>query len=148
MKKTFLAIAVIAASATAALSADDPIAQRKALMQANGGAAGLSAGMMKGEIDYSPAAGKAAITALHATAMTFGDFFPEGSDMGADTKASPKIWEDPAAFEAELAKFQSATAAAVQASGRAGPADLDAFKAAVGPVLGTCKSCHESFQIK
>lgn len=148
MKKTVLAFSVVAATAVAAFASDDPIASRKALMQGNGAAAGLSAGMMKGEIAYSPAAAKAAIAALNATAMTFGDYFPEGSDMGADTKASPKIWEDPDGFQAELAKFQSATAAAVQASGREGPADMEAFKAAVGPVLGTCKSCHEGYQIQ
>lgn len=148
VKKTIAALALLAAGAATALAADDPIAARKALMQANGGAAGLSAGMMKGEIAYSPAAGKAAITALHATAMTFGDYFPEGSDMGVDTKASPKIWEDPDGFQAELDKFKSATDAAMQASGRGGPGDIEAFKAAIGPVLGTCKSCHEGYQIQ
>jgi cytochrome c556 len=148
VKKTVLALSLIAASAVAAFAADDPIAVRKALMDANGGAAGLSAGMMKGEIAYSPAAGKAAITSFHASAMAFGDFFPEGSDMGADTHASPKIWEDRAGFDAELAKFQAASAAAMQASGRDGPADLAAFQAAVGPVLGTCKSCHQSYQVR
>ncbi len=148
MKKTVLALSIVAATAVAAFAADDPIAARKAIMQGNGAAAGVAAGMMKGEIDYNPAAAKLAIASLNAAAMTFGDYFPEGSDMGADTTASPKIWEDPEGFKAELAKFQSATAAAMQASGKAGPADLDAFKAAVGPVLGTCKSCHEGYRIQ
>ncbi|GAB4360702.1 MAG: cytochrome c [Oricola sp.] len=148
MKKTVLALSMVAATAVAAFAADDPIAARKALMQANGAAAGVSGGMMKGEIAYNPAVAKAAIAALHASAMTFGDYFPEGSDMGADTTAAPKIWEDPDGFKAELAKFRSATDAAMQASGKDGPADLDAFKAAVGPVLGTCKSCHEGYRVK
>lgn len=148
VKKTLLTLSLIAVTATAAFAADDPIAVRKALMQSNGAAAGLSAGMMKKEIDYSPAAGKAAIAALHGTAEAFGDFFPEGSDMGADTKASAAIWEDSEGWQAELDKFKSAAAAAVEASGRAGPADLEAFQAAVGPILGTCKSCHEKFQTR
>ena len=63
MQKTLITLSLIAATATAAFAADDPIAVRKSLMQANGAAAGLSAGMMKKEIDYSPAAGKAAIAA-------------------------------------------------------------------------------------
>lgn len=148
MQKTLIALSVIAATATAAFAADDPIAVRKALMQSNGAAAGLSAGMMKKEIDYSPSAGKAAIAALHGTAEAFGDFFPEGSDMGADSKAAPAIWEDAAGWQAELDKFKAATVAAMEASGREGPADLEAFQAAVGPVLGTCKSCHEKFQTR
>ena len=36
----------------------------------------------------------------------------------------------------------------MQASGKDGPADLDAFKAAVGPIFGTCKSCHEGYQVR
>lgn len=148
MKKSLLALSLIAACTTVAFASDDPIATRKALMDNNGAAAGLSAGMMKGEIPYSPAAGKAAIAAFHATAMSFGDYFPEGSDMGADTKAAPAIWEDAAGFKAELAAFLGATDKAMQASGRSGPADLDAFKAAVGPILGECRACHEKFQTR
>lgn len=148
MQKTLIALSLIAATATAAFAADDPIAVRKALMQSNGAAAGLAAGMMKKEIDYSPAAGKAAIAALHATAEAYGDFFPEGSDMGADTRAAAAIWENPEGWQAELDKFKSVSMAAMEASGRAGPADLEAFQAAVGPILGTCKSCHEKFQTR
>ncbi|WP_223477147.1 c-type cytochrome [Oricola indica] len=148
MKKTIFAFSLIAATTATAFAADDPIAVRKSLMQSNGAAAGASAGMMKKEIDYSPAVGKAAIAAFHASAEAFGDYFPEGSDMGADTRASAKIWEDPDGFKAELDKFKTAAAAAMEASGREGPADLEAFQAAVGPILGTCRSCHEGYQTR
>nr|WP_306306754.1 cytochrome c [Nitratireductor aquibiodomus] len=40
------------------------------------------------------------------------------------------------------------TAAAVEASGKDGPADLAAFQAAIGPVFGNCKSCHENFRVQ
>lgn len=148
MKKTVLTLSLIAAGTLTAFASEDPVATRKALMQSNGAAAGVSAGLMKGEIDYTPAVGKNAIAALYAVSLTFGDYFPEGSDMAADTKASAKIWEDTAAWQAELDKFAAATTAAMDASGRAGPADLDAFKAVIGPVLGTCRSCHEGFQTR
>ena len=36
----------------------------------------------------------------------------------------------------------------MEAAGEDGPADLAAFKAAVGPVLGNCKSCHESYRVR
>lgn len=148
MNKTILALSLIATTATAAFAADDPIAVRKAQMQANGAAAGASAGMMKKEIDYNPAVAKAALASFNAVSMSFGDYFPEGSDMGADTKAAAAIWEDAAGWQAELDKFKTAAAAAMEASGRAGPADLAAFQGAVGPILGTCKSCHEKFQTR
>ena len=38
MQKTLIALSLIAATATAAFAADDPIAVRKALMQSNGAA--------------------------------------------------------------------------------------------------------------
>jgi len=129
-------------------AADDPIAVRKAVMQSVGAAAGLGGGMMKGEVAYSPAAGKSAIASMNAAAVSYGDFFPEGSETGGDTTAAPAIWEDRAGFDAELAKFASATGSAMQASGKDGPADLDAFKAAFGPVLQSCKSCHEGYRVK
>ncbi len=131
-----------------ALSAEDPVATRKALMQNNGAAAALAGGMMKGEIAYSPAAGKAAIAAINATAVTMGDYFPGGSDTDPSTTASPKIWEDMAGFQEEVASLQAATAAALEVSGKAGPADLAAFQEAMGPILGTCRACHEGYRVQ
>lgn len=148
MKSFLIALGLVAATVTTVTAADDPVAARKALMQSVGAAAGTSGAMLKGELDYSPAVGKAAIASINATAMVFGDYFPEGSDMAADTTAAPKIWEDRAGFDAEIAKLKEAVAAATAASGKDGPADLDAFKTAMTPVLGTCKSCHEGYRVK
>ena len=94
------------ALATHSLAADDPIAVRQALMDNNGAAAALAGGMLKDEIPYNPVVGKAVIDALSATALAYGSFFPEGSVDPARSQASPKIWEDAAGFQAELAKFQ------------------------------------------
>lgn len=148
MRKLVVALSAAVITATTAYAADDPIAVRKALMQSMGASAGLAGGMMKGEIDYNPVAAKAALAAINATASSFGDFFPEGSDMGANTTASPKIWEDMAGFNEKLDGLKSAAAAGVAASGKDGPADLDAFKAAMGPIFGTCKGCHEAYRVK
>jgi cytochrome c556 len=148
MKKIALAAsAVMLSVATAAMAANDPIETRKDLMEANGAAAAVAAAMLKGELDYNPAVAKSAIRTLDATAHAFGAFFPEGSDKG-DTKASPKIWGDMAGFQKHLAKFQADADAAAKASGKDGPADLAAFKAAITPVFGNCKSCHQDFRLK
>ncbi|MEC9402338.1 MAG: cytochrome c, partial [Pseudomonadota bacterium] len=80
-------------------------------------------------------------------ALTFGDYFPAGSDQG-ETGAAAAIWENPDGFSAELAKFADATSKAFEASGKDGPADVEAFKAAMGPVFGSCKSCHETYRKK
>lgn len=151
MLKSWKFVSIVALSTLAGLgsvnAADDPIATRQAIMSSVGAAAGLGGGMMKGGIDYTPAAGKAAIAAMRAASVSFGDYFPEGSESG-DTEAAPAIWSDRAGFDAEIAKFVAASEKAMAASGRPGPADLDAFKAVFGPVLGSCKSCHEGFRVK
>ncbi|MDN2566372.1 cytochrome c [Aquibium sp. A9E412] len=147
MKKAVFALSVLALSATATVAADDPIAVRKALMQANAGAAGVSAAMLKGEMDYNPAVAKAALATFYGVASAFGDYFPEGSDAG-DTRAAPAIWEDMDGFQAAVGEFRSDAMAGVQAAGENGPADREAFQAAVGPVLENCRSCHEDYQLK
>jgi cytochrome c556 len=149
-KPRLWAIVSIAIAASRARSLRRTMIQlvtRQAIMSSVGAAAGLGGGLMKGEIAYSPAAGKAAIAAMRAASLTFGDYFPDGSNTG-DTEAAPAIWDNRAGFDAEIAKFAAATGTAMEAAGRAGPADLDAFKAAMGPVFGTCKSCHEGFRVK
>jgi cytochrome c556 len=87
------------------------------------------------------------IEAFSATAHSVGSFFPEGSADPARSKASPKIWEDAAGFQAALAKFGTDAAAAREASGKDGPADKAAFAAAVQPVMGNCKTCHEAYRL-
>ncbi len=148
MKKLLVIAGTLAALTVPAFATEEALAARKALMQSVGAAAGVTGGVMKDEIAYNPAMGKAAIAAMHATATVYGNYFPEGSDMDPDTSASPKIWEDMDGFLAKLGEFQTTTAAAVQASGKDGPADAEAFKAAMGPVMQTCKGCHETYRIE
>ena len=147
MKKFVVAALGVCLTASAAFAAGDAITTRKTIMDSVAAAAGLGGGMMKGEIAYSPAAGKSAIATMAAASHSFGSFFPEGSDTG-DTTASPAIWSDAAGFEAALTKFAATADAAVKASGKNGPADVETFKAAFGPIMGNCKSCHEAFRVK
>jgi cytochrome c556 len=140
-----LAVAA-AAVAMPALAAEDPIAVRQSLMSSNGASGAVAGAMLKDELSYNPAVAKSVIAALHGTAQAVGDYFPEGTLDPARSKASAKIWEDPAGFAAALAKFQEAAAAANEASGRAGPADKAAFGAAMTPIFQTCQSCHETYR--
>jgi cytochrome c556 len=146
--KQLMLIGALTAFAAPAIAADDPIAVRQALMRNNGAAAAVAGAVGKGELDYSPIVGRSVIAALNATAQTYGDFFPEGSADAERSRASPKIWEDMAGFQAELGKFQAAVAAATEVSGRDGPPDAAAFGAAMQPVFGTCQSCHETYRLE
>lgn len=142
-----LGASLAVAAAGAALAADNPLVQRQALMDATAAAAGLSGGMLKGEIPYNPTAAKSAITTLWAVSRNYGHLFPPGSDTGK-TEASPNIWKDRAGFDSHLAKFTADVDKAKEVSGKDGPADLAAFKAAMTPVLANCKSCHEDYRLK
>ena len=132
----------VAGTAVSAYATDDPIKTRRWLMDANGGAAGAGAAMMKGDVPFNAAVAKSVFLTMHAVAYSYGDYFPEGSGTG-DTKAGPKIWEDAAGFAAALTKFQQDTDAALAAD----IADLDAFKASFGTVAGNCKSCHDVYRL-
>ena len=147
MKLPAIAISALAVLVLPSVAASDPIAVRQSLMSSVGANTGVAGGMMKGEIPYNPTVAKGAIAALNASAVAFGDYFPEGSQDASRSEASPKIWEDMEGFTAVLTKFQESSAAAMEAAGKQGPADVEAFKAAVGPVLENCKSCHEKYRV-
>ncbi|MCB1370968.1 MAG: cytochrome c, partial [Rhodobacteraceae bacterium] len=134
MKSLAIAIAAAAVAALPALGAEDPIAVRQALMDSNNAAAAVAGGVLKGELAYSPVVGQSVIYAMSATAAAYGDFFPDGSEDAARSRASPKIWQDMAGFQAQIDKFKEATAKAREISGKDGPPDIDAFKAAMGPI--------------
>lgn len=135
------ALSVVAVTA-AAYATQDPIMTRKALMDANGAAAGAGGAMMKEEAPFNAAVAKSIFMTMRAVSYSYGDYFPAGSDQG-DTKASPKIWEDAAGFAAALTKFQQDAEAALAADVK----DLEAFKAAFGQVAGNCKGCHDAFRL-
>ncbi len=148
MRKLPILIGTLLAIAAPGFAAEDPIDTRQALMSSNGASAGVSGAILKGELDYNPVVGRAAIISMHAAAEAFGDYFPEGSGDDPRTEASPKIWTDMAGFMTELEEFRTKSAAAVEAAGKDGPADVEAFKAAMTPVLGMCKECHETYRVE
>ncbi len=144
------AVLVALGLALPAAASEDAVETRKALMGAVGAAAKPAGAMLKGSMPYNPAVAKASIATMHAAAMAFGDYFPEGTSAEAmdGTTAHPAIWEDRAGFEEQIAAFAEDTAAGLEAAGKNGPADLDAFKAAMGPIFKNCKACHEDWRVE
>ena len=132
----------------AAFAADDPIAARQAIMDCNGASAAVAGGMLKEEIPYSPAVGKAVIASLNADRPHHRELFPRGQQRPREERRRAQDPGGSRRLQAALAKFSTDVAAALQASGKDGPADKAAFQAAVQPVLGNCKTCHETFRLK
>ena len=134
--------AVVLAGYSSAALAQDVIAERRALMKANGAAVGQLVKFIKGEEPYDSAKVKAALDTLAKDGAEFGSKFPAGSEKGGDSIASLKIWADPDGFKAELTKFQSAVAAAQTTATK----DLDGLKTAMGSIGQTCQSCHSGYR--
>jgi len=141
--KIILAGLALSLGALTVAQAADPIAERQALMKANGAATKTIVQMVQGKTPFDAAAAQAAFEKIAADMKVFPSLFPEGSDQGKTT-ASPAIWQDKAGFEALAAKL-GADAAAGAAAAAGG---LDAIKASAAAIGGSCQSCHEKFRIK
>lgn len=69
--------------------------------------------------------------------------FGEGTDKGLPQRARPEVWKEQPKFRAAAEKMQ-AEVAKLDAAAKTG--NLDAIKAAVGAVGGSCKACHDDFR--
>ena len=142
--RVLLGAALLAVTTGTAISAEDPIAVRKAMMKNVGAATGVGGAMMKGEMEFNAVAAELVLRTMNTAALGFGELFPAGSESGGQSTASPKIWEDRAGFDAAVAKFQADTASGIAAK----PASLDEFKAAFGAAAANCGSCHKAYRVK
>jgi cytochrome c556 len=143
--KTIAAAAALAVlGASAVIAADEPQVARQQLMKKMGGAMGALAGIAKGEKPYDAEIVKASLTTMTEVTKTFPDQFPAGSETGAETEASPKIWQNMDDFRAKAAKLgKEAETVLAQL-----PADQAGVAAAIGPLGKNCAACHESYRVK
>ena len=83
---------------------------------------------------------------LKASSAALPTWFPKGSgpEAGVKTEAKPDIWSDAAGFAAAADRFKTEAAKFDQLA-QAG--DLDAVKADVRAVGGSCKNCHDKFRV-
>ena len=90
---------------------------------------------------------KASANSLTQAASKVNGHFPKGTgpESGVKTHALPAIWEKPAEFKAAVGKLQSGVKA-LQAAAQSG--NIDAVKAAVPGVGGSCKGCHDQFKAR
>lgn len=106
---------------------------------------GVLGGMARGNIDYD--ADLAQMAANNLVAISQIDptlLFPDGTAQGEveGTLALPTIWEDRAGFLEAWAGFGSAAEGAAGAAG----GGLDAMRAAMGPLGGSCSTCHDTYR--
>jgi cytochrome c556 len=112
MIRSLLVTSALLLGLSAALAQTDPIAERKGIMRGNGAATRTGTQMVRGEAPFDLAKAKEVFTGISAGMTRFPDLFPENTKTGGDTKASPRIWEDPQGFRALSSKMvQDAQAA-------------------------------------
>ncbi len=142
--KHVLVAGILATStlSVAAVAAGDPAVERQLIMKNVGAATGAAAAMVKGQVEFNAVAAQLALRVMNNAAFGVGSLFPEGSETGAETEASPKIWSDRAGFDAALAKFAADTAGAEKIT------SLDGLKAAFGKATENCGACHKAYRIK
>ncbi|WP_034852343.1 c-type cytochrome [Sinorhizobium sojae] len=144
MRAFALAAALAGLCVTAVTAADEPQEVRQQLMKKVGQAAGALSGIAKGEKPYDAEVIKASLTTISETVKVFPNHFPEGSETGMETEASPKIWENMEDFKAKAAKLGSDAEMFL--------AELPSDSAGVGAALGVlgkdCGSCHEIYRLK
>jgi cytochrome c556 len=138
---TVLIPATLAIGITAALAQGDPITERKDIMKANGAAARAGTQMIRGEAPFDLAKAKEVFDGVRFGMTRFPELFPEPGRPG-ETRAAPKIWEDPQGFRAASVKIvEDATQAAATTT------DLDSFRAGFQKVAANCNSCHETYRL-
>ena len=103
MIRVMLAIAALIVAVTAVLAQSDPIKTRQDMMDANDKNYKNLKAIVRGQARYDQAKVDQAFTQWGETAQKFGGLFPDNSKTGRDTKASAKIWQNRADFEAKLA---------------------------------------------
>ena len=138
------AIAAIAAIGTTAVVAQsDPIATRQNLMKGNDQNARVVIRMMRGRAPFDAAKADAAFAQWADTAQKLPGLFPDHSKTGGDTRASPKIWQNKADFDAKAAALAKSVA-----ENRSKAKDLDGLKTAVNAVAPACDNCHELYRLR
>jgi len=143
--KALAGVALLAALAVAmtgvGVVAQDLIGQRQAYMKSAARAAKTGSDMMKGTIPFDAQKAAEAMASIAAGSGPYAKMFPPGSDVG-ETRATPKIFQNPAAFEARAKKLGDDATAAQKAAAN-GP---EAFKAAFDEVGKNCVGCHDEFR--
>lgn len=148
--KRLLLTTIAALGAMTSLSAnaqfqkpEDAIKYRQSAMTVMATHLGRVGAMAQGRVpfDAKAAADNAAIVVVMSKLPWAA--FGEGTDKGAPTRAKPEVWKDQAKIKDLFTKMM-AEAEKFEAAAKTG--NLDAIKAAIGPLGSACKACHDDYR--
>ena len=142
MVRSLLMTSALLVGVSAVLAQTDPIAERKGIMRGNGAATRTGTQINRGEVPFDLTKAREIFSGIAAGMTRFPNLFPENTKTGGETKAGPRIWEDPQGFRAVAAKIvQDASQAA------AATTDQASFQANFQRVTANCQSCHQTYRI-
>lgn len=122
---------------------EDAIKYRQSAFTVMGNHFGRIAAMAQGRVPFDPkVAAENADIVLTMSKLPY-QAFGEGTDKGLPQRAKPEVWKEQPKFKAAAEKMQ---AEVVKLDAAAKTGNLDAIKAAVGAVGGSCKACHDDFR--
>jgi cytochrome c556 len=122
-----------------------PVQARQGQMQMMSLNLGVIGNMARGNTEYDAEAAQTAANNLVTLALIDQSFhWPEGTDNFAleGTRALPAIWENPEGFAEDYMAYGAAAEGLAAVAGDG----LDAMRAAIGPIGGTCGACHDDFR--
>lgn len=149
MKRLLLAAAAVASLAASLPAAaqfqkpEDAIKYRQSALTVMATHFGRIGAMVQGRVPFDAKVAADNMVIVSDMAKLPFVAFGEGTDKGMPNRSKPEIWKDAAKFKAAGEKMQ-AEVAKLDAAVKTG--NLDAIKAAFGPVGGSCKACHDDFR--
>lgn len=141
--RSLVLCSALCAGVTAALAQDNPIAERKKLMKAQGAAVRDPGQMLKGEQPFNLEKVQASLRTLLDTNKRLPSLWPDTSKTGGETEALPAVWEQREKFDGLLTKLGTDSQAALTAI-----KDEATFKAEFPKVVQDCGACHNTFRAK
>lgn len=136
---------LVAGSMIAQEKLNPAVKARQDVMSLRGFYLGQMFGMAKGEVDYSPESAQKAADSLAALlTLDMSAMWPAGTDNESmdGTRAKANIWADYEGVIKIAGELNTAVADLQAAAGT----DLDALKAALGPVGAACTACHKAYR--
>ena len=152
MKKITLTLAIlsviIAGSVFAHSGAKGVVKQRMDAMADMGDKSKIVADMMKGKIEYTPAAIIDAADAFVMHGENMAEFFPDTKESrtGSKTEALPKIWDEWDDFSVMVTKFVERSKALQDFA--ANTEDKTELKKAFFKTTKSCSGCHKRFRVQ
>ena len=138
------AIAAVALGATAVMAQNlAPIKERQEIMKKTNDDTKVLTAMAKGEAPFDAAKAQALLSGIEERTKKAATLFPDDSKTGEKTRASAKVWENRADFDAKLADMIK-----VADNARAKATSEASFKEIHPGVVKACDNCHADYRIR